>query len=230
MSYAVAVVVELSTYACDKQCGEPSRPRYELSADYLQEIDDANEHFHCTSNSFFHVHHVSDFWSTGPGMSIRVHLALTSLPTVINIPVLRDLSKDLHTSHNVFEIVLRTDLVDNDSREDDILIHPGVPSYVGGRRGTAAKCLASCSCTSRTRPRRTSSRHSAPALPSHDSHHNKDLALTRPTRPAQSSSGTTRTSSSRTRGAFTDFLHCRAPQTSRSLQRRNPRRSTRCTS
>ncbi|KAF8185688.1 hypothetical protein BJ912DRAFT_1060516 [Pholiota molesta] len=39
--------------------------------------------------------------------------ALTPMPTIIDIPVLHDLSKDLHISYDVF--VLRTDPVDNDS-------------------------------------------------------------------------------------------------------------------
>lgn len=48
-------------------------------------------------------------------------------------PILRNLSKELHTGRGFF--VLRTIPVDKYSREDNVLIYAGVSSYVGSRRG-----------------------------------------------------------------------------------------------
>ncbi|KAF8177446.1 hypothetical protein BJ912DRAFT_1024215 [Pholiota molesta] len=97
-----------------KDWTDPSQWEYELSAEQLKEIDDAVKHFNGLGKSFGHI---------SP--------ATFPLPTLG--PVLRGLSKDLHTGRGFF--VLRTIPVDNYSREDNILIYAGVSSYVGGRRG-----------------------------------------------------------------------------------------------
>ncbi|KAF8194124.1 hypothetical protein BJ912DRAFT_1057208 [Pholiota molesta] len=83
--------IEDSTHARDKDCGERSRWQYELSTHQVTVIDDADY---------------------GLGMSMRTSRS-NPPPTLIDIPALRDLSKDLHSSYVVF-----------DSRGDNILISP----------------------------------------------------------------------------------------------------------
>ena len=61
------------------------------------------------------------------------HVSPDTFPLPTRGPVLRDLSKELHTGRGFF--VLRTIPVDDYSREDNILLYAGVSSYIGSRRG-----------------------------------------------------------------------------------------------
>lgn len=68
-------------------------------------------------------------------------------------PVLRDLSKELHSGRGFF--VLRTIPVDSYPREDVISIYAGVSSYVGGLRAVQdadAGALAHIKDLSKTHP------------------------------------------------------------------------------
>ena len=61
------------------------------------------------------------------------HISPDTFPLPTLGPVLRELSKELHTGRGFF--VLRTIPVDDYSREDNILLYAGVSSYIGSRRG-----------------------------------------------------------------------------------------------
>ncbi|KAM6494497.1 hypothetical protein JOM56_010858 [Amanita muscaria] len=87
---------------------------YELNPKQLKEIDDAVKHFR----------------SLGKPLG---HLSPSTFPLPTLGPVLRDLSKELHSGRGFF--VLRTIPVDNYTREDNIVVYAGVSSYVGELRG-----------------------------------------------------------------------------------------------
>ncbi|KJA17754.1 hypothetical protein HYPSUDRAFT_191935 [Hypholoma sublateritium FD-334 SS-4] len=97
-----------------KDWTDPETWEYTLSDEQLQEIDDAVKHFN------------------GLGKSLG-YISTDTFPLPTLGPILRDLSKELHTGRGFF--VLRTIPVDNYSREDNVLIYAGVSSYVGSRRG-----------------------------------------------------------------------------------------------
>ncbi|PPQ82715.1 hypothetical protein CVT26_001034, partial [Gymnopilus dilepis] len=61
------------------------------------------------------------------------HISPDTFPLPTLGPVLKDLSRELHTGRGFF--VLKTIPVDSYSREDNILIYAGVSSYVGNKRG-----------------------------------------------------------------------------------------------
>lgn len=61
------------------------------------------------------------------------HISPETFPLPTLGPILKDLSRELHTGRGFF--VLKTIPVDSYSREDNILIYAGVSSYVGTKRG-----------------------------------------------------------------------------------------------
>ncbi|KAM6498993.1 hypothetical protein JOM56_006941 [Amanita muscaria] len=87
---------------------------YELSPNQLKEIDDAVKYFR----------------SLGKPLG---HLSPSTFPLPTLGPILRNLSKELHSGRGFF--VLRTIPVDNYTREDNVAIYAGISSYVGGLRG-----------------------------------------------------------------------------------------------
>ncbi|KAJ5837909.1 uncharacterized protein N7525_003097 [Penicillium rubens] len=87
---------------------------YQLSDDQLDELDAALKSFKALNLSLGHINQ-----STFP------------LPTLR--PVLRDLSKEIHTGRGF--VVLRGLRIDDYSREDNIIIYTGVSSHIGNIRG-----------------------------------------------------------------------------------------------
>ncbi|KAF9252151.1 hypothetical protein CBS147333_479 [Penicillium roqueforti] len=87
---------------------------YQLSDDQLDELDAALKSFKSLGLSSGHINQ-SNF----------------PLPTLR--PVLRDLSKEIHTGRGF--VVLRGLRIDNYSREDNIIIYAGVSSHIGNIRG-----------------------------------------------------------------------------------------------
>ncbi|KAJ2936625.1 hypothetical protein H1R20_g468, partial [Candolleomyces eurysporus] len=87
---------------------------YQLSDAQLEEIDAALKYFHGLEKPLGHVN--------------QDNFPLPKLG-----PILKDLSRELHTGRGFF--VLRTIPVDSYSREDVIIVYAGVSSYVGNSRG-----------------------------------------------------------------------------------------------
>ncbi|KAJ5957018.1 hypothetical protein N7501_011297 [Penicillium viridicatum] len=87
---------------------------YQLSDNQLDEIDAALKSFKDLNLSLGHINQ-----STFP------------LPTLR--PVLRDLSKEIHTGRGF--VVLRGLRIDDHSREENIIIYTGVSSHIGNIRG-----------------------------------------------------------------------------------------------
>ncbi|KAJ5511958.1 hypothetical protein LT330_003078 [Penicillium expansum] len=87
---------------------------YQLSNDQLDELDAALKSFRALNLSLGHINQ-----STFP------------LPTLR--PVLRDLSKEIHTGRGF--VVLRGLRIDDYSREENIIIYTGLSSHIGNIRG-----------------------------------------------------------------------------------------------
>lgn len=112
---------------------DPQQWEYQLTIAQLKEIDDAVKHFngkYVTKNCEIHFGLISFILGLGKPFG---HISPDTFPLPTLGPILRDLSKELHTGRGFF--VLRTIPVDNYSREDNILLYAGVSSYIGSRRG-----------------------------------------------------------------------------------------------
>ncbi|KAF9055633.1 hypothetical protein BJ165DRAFT_433113 [Panaeolus papilionaceus] len=97
-----------------KDWKDPSEWEYDLSEAQLNEIDNALRSFRASGKP----------WG---------HLSPETFPLPTLGPILKDLSKELHTGRGFF--VLRTIPVEKYSREDNIIIYAGVSSHVAPRRG-----------------------------------------------------------------------------------------------
>ncbi|CAG8069265.1 unnamed protein product [Penicillium nalgiovense] len=97
-----------------KDVGKRADWVYQLSDDQLDELDAALKSFKALNLSLGHINQ-----STFP------------LPTLR--PVLRDLSKEIHTGRGF--VVLRGLRIDDYSREDNIIIYAGVSAHIGNIRG-----------------------------------------------------------------------------------------------
>ncbi|KAJ3500807.1 hypothetical protein NLJ89_g9628 [Agrocybe chaxingu] len=97
-----------------KDWTDASQWEYKLSAEQLKEIDDALKHF--------------------KGLNKPLgYLSPSTFPLPTLGPILKDLSRELHTGRGFF--VVKTIPVDSYTREENTIIYAGISSYVGPLRG-----------------------------------------------------------------------------------------------